>query len=60
MEKKMTLKEVLKVVEESMVKTCNSYAKENMGKATAIHDAYLCVEEALTKEFKDETKTQGA
>ena len=56
----MTLKEVLKVVEESMVKTCNSYAKENMGKATAIHDAYLCVEEALTKEFKDETKTQGA
>ena len=52
MEKKMTLKEVLKVVEESMVKTCNSYAKENMGKATAIHDAYLCVEAALTQKFK--------
>lgn len=53
----MTLQEVLKVVEESMVKTCNFYAKEgNMMAATAIHDAYLCVEEALTKEFEDETK----
>ena len=57
MEKNVTLEEVLKVVEESMVKTCNFYAKEDMGKATAIHDAYLCVEEALTKEFEDETKT---
>lgn len=57
MEKKMTLQEVLKVVEESMVKTCNFYANEDMGKATAIHDAYLCVEEALTKEFEDEAKT---
>lgn len=57
MEKKVTLQEVLKVVEESMLKTCNFYAKEDMGKATAIHDAYLCVEKALTKEFEDETKT---
>lgn len=47
----MTLAEVLKVVEESMVKTCNFYAKEDMGKATAIHDAFLCVKEALEKEF---------
>lgn len=54
MEKKVTLQEVLKIVEESMVKTCNFYAKEDMGKATAIHDTYLCVKEALTKEFKDE------
>ena len=53
----MTLEQVMKVVEESMVKTCNFYAKEDMGKATAIHDAFLCVEEALEKEFKNETKT---
>jgi len=48
----MTLEEVLKVVEESMVATCNFYAKDDMGKATAIHDAYLCVEEALKQKFK--------
>ena len=53
----MTLEQVLKVVEQSMVKTCNFYAKENMGKATAIHDAYLCVVEALKQEFENETKT---
>ena len=56
-ESKMTLEEVLKVVEESMVKTCNSYAKENMGNASAIHDAYLCVVAALKQEFENETKT---
>ena len=53
----MTLVEVLKVVEKSMVDTCNFYAKENMGKATAIYDAYLCVEAALKREFENETKT---
>ena len=53
----MTLADVINVVEQSMVKTCNSYAKENMGKAAAIHDAYLCVEAALKKEFENETKT---
>lgn len=51
----MTLDEVMKVVEKSMLDTCNFYAKENMGKATAIHDAYLCVEAALKQEFKNET-----
>lgn len=53
----MTLEQVLKTVEQSMVKTCNFYAKEDMGKATAIHDAFLGVKKALTKEFEDETKT---
>ena len=53
----MTLDQVLKVVEESMVKTCNFYAKENMGKAVAIGDAYLCVEKALKEKFaKSENK----
>ena len=47
----MTLAEILKVIEMSMLKTCNSYAKEDMGKATAIHDAFLCVKEALEKGF---------
>ena len=56
----MTLQEVLKVVEASMADTCNFYAKEDMGKATAIHDTFLCVEEALTKEFENETKTESA
>lgn len=55
----MTLSEVLKVVEKSMVDTCNLYAKENMGKATAIHNAYLCVEAALKQEFENETKDQS-
>lgn len=49
----MTLEEVMNVVEKSMAQTCNFYAKDDMGKATAIHDAYLCVEEALTKEFEN-------
>ena len=52
----MTLEEVMKVVEKSMVKTCNFYAKEDMGKATAIHDAYLCVVAELKQEFENETK----
>jgi hypothetical protein len=57
----MTLSEVIKVVEQSMVKSCNFYAKEgNMMSATAIHDAFLGVEKALKKEFKDETKTESA
>lgn len=53
----MTLEQVLQIVKQSMVSTCNFYAKENMGKATAIHDAYLCVEKALKEEFGNETKT---
>jgi len=48
------LEEVLKVVEESMLATCNFYAKENMGKAAAVQDAYLCVEKALKEEFQNE------
>jgi hypothetical protein len=57
----MTLEQVMKVVEQSMVKTCNFYAKENnMMGATAIHDAYLGVEKALKQEFENETKTKGA
>ena len=50
----MTLEQVMKVVEQSMVKTTNFYAKENMGKATAIHDVYLCVKAAQEKEFENE------
>lgn len=51
----MTLQDVLKTVEESMVETCNSYAKQDLGKAMAIHDAYLCVEAALKQEFDNGT-----
>ena len=47
----MTLAEVLKVVEESMVASCNFYAPEDMGKSAAIHDAFLCLKQALEKEF---------
>lgn len=51
----MTLEEIKKLIEKSMVKTCNSYAvKNNMLAATAIHDAYLC----LIKDIESyETKT---
>jgi hypothetical protein len=52
----MTLQEVLKVIEKSMVESINFYAKEgNMMGATAIHDAYLCLKEKLENEY--ETKT---
>jgi hypothetical protein len=55
----LSLKEVLGVVEKSMLETCNFYAKEgNMMGATAIHDAYLVLKEKLEKEY--ETKTQSA
>lgn len=56
MESKMTLEQVLKVVEQSMVKGMDFYAKEDMGKACAIGDAYLCVKQALKQEFENETK----
>lgn len=51
-------KDLKKLIEKSMLKTCNSYAaKNNMLAATAIHDAYLC----LIKDIESyETKTQGA
>lgn len=55
----LSLKEVLGVVEDSMNKSCNFYAKEgNMMGATAIHDAFLCLKTKLEKEY--ETKTEGA
>jgi hypothetical protein len=55
----LSLKEVLDVVEQSMLGSTNFYAKEgNMMGATAIHDAYLVLKEKLEKEY--ETKTQSA
>jgi hypothetical protein len=54
----MTLEAALKVIETSMLKTTNFYAKEgNMIAATAIHDAFLGVKKALKQEFGNETKT---
>ena len=52
----LSLKEVLDIVESSMLGSTNFYAKEgNMMGATAIHDAYLVLKEKLEKEY--ETKT---
>ncbi len=44
--------EVLKVVEESMASSCNFYAKEDMGKAMAVDDAWRVLDATLKNKFK--------
>jgi hypothetical protein len=41
---------LVKAVEQEMVRVCNAYAKDgNMIAATAIHDAWLCVQDTLAE-----------
>lgn len=49
----MNIKEIKSVIEASMLKTTNFYAVNNdMKSATAIHDAYISVIEAIEKNFE--------
>jgi uncharacterized coiled-coil protein SlyX len=52
-----------KAVEQEMVRVCNAYAKDgNMIAATAIHDAWLCVQDTLAElnyDERSEKKGQG-
>ena len=54
----MNTKDIKSIIEECMLKTTNFYAKEgNMIAATAIHDAYLSVIEAIEKNFEKSEKS---
>ena len=47
------LQELEKSVEQEMARVCNEYAKSgNMIAATAVHDAYLCVQSHLSRVVK--------
>ena len=52
-----------KAVEQEMVRVCNAYAKDgNMIAATAIHDAWLCVQDTIAElnyDERSEKKGQG-